>query len=91
MRSGVTIKRHKKSNEELARKGIFLNRFDGGGTLKRQKNAEANSFGDLQSPSKKYKSISKKLSIFEEQESTASQFSFEQTGYEMDSWGKSVD
>ena len=72
-RNRVTMSRHEKSDNDKAKKGIFLKTVNGGGTPKRLR--ENSSLEKFQSPSKKFKSISKKIEFFEEQESTAFQIS----------------
>ena len=84
-RSSATMSRHEKSDDDLARKGIF----NGGGTPKRVRDIENCSVEKCQSPSKKIKLISKKIKFFEEQESTAFQFS-KKNSCEGNSWEKSV-
>ena len=68
-RSSATMSRHEKSDDDLARKGIFLKIVNGGGTPKRVRDVENCSLEKFQSPSKKLKLISKKIKFFEEHES----------------------
>ena len=70
-RNSATMKRHGKSDDEKARKGIFLKTVNGGERHKRVRDVENSSLEKCQSPSKKFKSISKKIEFFEELESTA--------------------
>ena len=58
----ATMSRHEKSDDNLARKGIF----NGGGTPKRVRDVENCSLEKCQSPSKKFKQISNQIKFFEE-------------------------
>ena len=74
-RNSATMSRHEKSDDYKARKGIFLKTVNGGGTPNRVRDVGNSSLEKLQSPIKKFKSISKKIEYFEEQKSTTFQFS----------------